>query len=79
MTSGDVKAELEKQPFTPFRIHLVSSKTVDVRSAAAGWMLQNAVMVFQNPQDPVHASRYDLVALRNIERLEQLSPDGGPT
>jgi hypothetical protein len=78
MTSEDVKAELEKHPFTPFRIHLVSGKTIDVRSPADGWMLQNAVTVFQNPQDPVDASRYDVVALRNVERLAQLSSEGGP-
>jgi hypothetical protein len=71
MTSEDVKSELDKDPFVPFRLHLVSGKTVEVPNAAMGWMLQNAVMIFQrestDPDEP-----YDVIALRNIERLEQL-------
>jgi ABC-type arginine transport system ATPase subunit len=76
VTSEDVRSELEKQPFAAFRLHLVSGKTIDVATAAAAWMLQNAVLVFQAPQ--AHG-RYDIVSLRNVERLEQLPDDGGST
>jgi hypothetical protein len=71
MTSEDIRAELERRPFVPFRLHLVSGKTIDVMDEGAAWMLQNAVMVFQDLRSH---ERYDLVALRNVERLEQLPP-----
>jgi len=72
MTSEDVRSELEKNPFVPFRLHLASGKTVEIVAAGQASMLQNAVLV-------VHGSTherpdgYDVIALRNIERLEQLS------
>lgn len=69
MTSEDVRSELEKEPFAPFRLHLVSGKAVEVVSAGAAWMLQNAILVFQDLQSH---GRYDIVSLRNVERLEQL-------
>ena len=69
MTSAEVRSEVEKQPFAPVRLHLVSGKTVDVESDGSAWMLQNSVIVFQNPRSH---GRYDMISLRNIERLEQL-------
>lgn len=68
MTSEDVRSELERHPFTPLRLHLASGKTVDVLNEGMTALLQNAVLVF-------HARPrrgYDIIALRNIERLEQL-------
>jgi len=72
MTSEDVASELDKTPFVPFRIHLVSGKTVDIPDSGLGFMLQNAVMVFQRQQDDHDTPPYDIISLRNIERLEQL-------
>jgi hypothetical protein len=72
VTSEDVRSELDKTPFVPFRLHLVSGKTVDVGVPAAGWMLQNAILVMQPREDMADDVGYDVIALRNIERLEQL-------
>jgi len=69
MTSEDVRSELERVPFLPIRLHLVSGKTIDVPASGTAWMLQNFVIVFQNPR--IH-SRYNMLALRNIERIEQV-------
>jgi hypothetical protein len=84
VTPEDVRSELEKHQFIPFRLHLVSGAKVEVRSAAAAFMLHNAVLVLQN-QEPGDGAEtgYDVIALRNIERLEQLqaaasSAAGGP-
>jgi hypothetical protein len=68
MTSEDVRSELDRQPFRPLRLHLVSGKTIDVTATGQAYMLQNAVMIVPDPR----ADRYDVVALRNIERLEQM-------
>jgi hypothetical protein len=70
VTSEDLRSELEKQPFVPLRMHLVSGKTLDIASQDAAWMLQNSVLVFHIPHNK--ESGYDVVALRNIERLEQV-------
>jgi hypothetical protein len=69
VTSEDVRSEIDKQPFLPFRLHLVSGKTIDVIAEGRAWMLRNAIMILQEPRSH---SRYDVVALRNVERLEQL-------
>jgi len=74
MTSEDVRSELEKHPFTPLRLHLVSGKSIEIVAPGQAWMLQNAVMIFPQAQ-AAGMSRdegYDIVALRNIERLERL-------
>ncbi len=73
MTSEDIRSELEKNPFVPLRFHLVSGKTIDVKVSYAAWMLQNAVMILQDPRiERERAGHYDIVSLRNIERIEQL-------
>lgn len=72
MTSEDVRAELEKEPFVPLRLHLVSGKVIDVPFAGAAWLLQNAVLVFRKAKPgSVKADGYDVLAFRNIERIEQ--------
>jgi len=71
MTSEDIESELEKEPFGPFRLHLVSGKTVDVRSSADAYMLRSAVLVFQALVPVDRERRYDEVDLLNIERLQQ--------
>ena len=72
MTSEDIRSELEKESFIPFRLHLVSGKTVDVTMRGQAEMLQNAVLVFQRDSGPDGETLYDVIALRNIERLEQV-------
>jgi hypothetical protein len=72
MTSEDIRSELDRGRFIPLRLHMGSGKTVDVMVPEAAWMLQNAVLVFQEQRSvPPRAGRYDMIALRNIERIEQ--------
>jgi hypothetical protein len=74
MTSEDARSELEKHPFTPLRVHLVSGKTIEILAAGQAWMLQNAIMILPPPQAAGMSQDdgYDIVALRNVERLERL-------
>ena len=77
MTSRDLEAELERDPFVPLRVHLVSGKTVDVPGPGVAFLMQNALLVFQNRQPgTVRVDGYDIISFRNIERVEQL-PSGG--
>jgi hypothetical protein len=71
MTSKDVEAELEKKPFTPLKVHLVSGKTIKIPSPNAAWLLQNTLMILRgNKPGKVTGEGYDVIALRNIERIE---------
>jgi hypothetical protein len=77
MTREDVRAEIEQRPFIPFRVHMVSGKTLDVKSVANVALLQNAMLVLGAPVDAANEGDYNIVSLRNIERLERLesAPD----
>jgi hypothetical protein len=74
MTEKELQQELHRDPFVPFRIHLVSGKTVDVLAPHAAWTLNNSLLVFRNPAiNTLHAEGYDVIAYQNIERIEVLS------
>lgn len=73
MTEDELIAELQKDPFTPFRLHLVSGKVVDVLGPTAAHTLTNSLLVLRNPSlNSPKAEGYELVAYHNIERIEQL-------
>lgn len=74
MTEAELIDELERDPFVPFRLHLVSGKVIDVLAANAAHPLQNSLLVLRNPTlgGTVRAEGYDVVAYQNIERIEQL-------
>jgi hypothetical protein len=72
MTPEDIRSELEKLPFIPFRLHLVSGSFVDVTMPKSAEMLKNSILVFHSDRGPSEETLYDVIALRNIERLEQL-------
>jgi hypothetical protein len=72
MTEEDIQSELDRDPFIPFRLHLVSGKTVEVRISDGAWMLRSSVVVMHPRKKPDDDPGYDVLSLRNIERLEQL-------
>lgn len=75
MTSKEVEQELGKDPFVPLRLHLVGSKTMDVRRPDAAWLLHYSLLVVHpkstNGNGDRHAGGYDVISLRHIERIEQ--------
>ena len=74
MTKRELTAELTKDPFVPFRIHLVSGKVIDVLGPNAAYTLMNALLVLRNPRlGTPDAEGYDVLAYRDIERIEQLN------
>jgi hypothetical protein len=74
MTSEDIIQELERMPFVPLRLHLASGKTIDVPYPNTAWIRQNTVVIVHPlRRDTVEIGNYDVVALRLIERIEQLS------
>ena len=74
MTSEDLKQELERDPFTPLRLHLSSRKTIDVPYPNTAWLRQNTlVIVHPLRKGTVEIGDYDVIAFRLIERIEQLN------
>lgn len=74
MTSEDVRAELDRDPFLPFRLHLASGKTIDIDDVCnRGWMLQNAILIVGRGSIRDSDAAYRVLALRNIEMIERLS------
>jgi hypothetical protein len=73
MTEADLMDEVDREPFQPFRIHLVSGKTLDVLTPNALHPLTDSLLVLRIPTPSSRrAQGYDVVAYENIERLEQL-------
>ena len=70
MRRAEVTTEIERNPFMPIRLHLVSGKVVDVTSAGIAWMLDRSVLVFQRERST--DDRYDVISISNIERIEQV-------
>ncbi len=78
MTSKDIESELERVPFVPLRLHLASGKSMKIQAPNSAWLLQNALLVLRAPKlGKSTAEGYDVLDLRNIERIESLgSPNG---
>jgi hypothetical protein len=74
MTSEDVKQGLERDPFVPLRLHLASGNTIDVPYPNTAWLRQNTIVIVHPlRRGTVEIGNYDVVALRLIERIEQLN------
>lgn len=74
MTQEDLKQELDRDPFVPLRLHLASGKTVDIPYPHTAWVRQNTLLVVHPLHPGTHAiGEYEVVALRLIERIEQVS------
>jgi len=49
----DLRSELERHPFTPIRLHLVSGASFEIHQASDATLLQNAVMVLQGARSAI--------------------------
>ena len=73
MTEANIKEELDREPFRPLRLHLVSGKTIDVVRENTAWPLADRLLVFLNPVSKgVGAEGYDVISYDGIERMEIL-------
>jgi hypothetical protein len=73
MTENELIAELDKEPFLPFRLHMVSGKVFDVLAPNAAHPLKNSLLILRNPiLGTRRAEGYDVISYQNIERIELL-------
>jgi hypothetical protein len=73
MTRREVEEELNRVPFVPFRLHLVSGKTLDVNDNGEGWMLEESILITRRRKN--REPSYNEVSLGAIERIERLNQD----
>jgi hypothetical protein len=74
MTAEDLLQELEKRPFIPLRLHIASGKTVDILYEQIAWLQQKTVLVVHPlTRGTVAIGKYEVISLRLIERIEQIS------
>ncbi len=77
MTTEDVLQELERDPFVPFRLHLWSGQRIDVEQPNSAFVRQNTLLIVHRLAPGSHAiGNYDVIALRLIERIEQMNGSG---
>ncbi len=73
MTEKELIAELDKDPFRPFRLHMVSGKVFDVLAPNAAHPLKSSLLILLNPiLGTRRAEGYDVISYQNIERIELL-------
>jgi hypothetical protein len=73
MIENEIVAELDKEPFQPFRLHMVSGKVFDILAPNAAHPLMNSLLILRNPiLGTRRAEGYDVIAYHNIERIELL-------
>jgi hypothetical protein len=78
MTSQDLKQGIEREPFIPLRLHLSSGKTLDIEYDNSAFVRQHTLLVVHRLAPHTAAiGNYDVVALRLIERIEQLDEASG--
>jgi len=73
MTPEDVNQELDREPFVPLRLHLSSGQKIEIEYANSAFVRQNTLLVVHRLAPRTHAiGNYDVIALRLIERIEQV-------
>ena len=73
MTPEDVNQELDREPFVPLRLHLSSGQKIEIEYPDSAFVRQNTLLVVHRLAPRTHAiGNYDVIALRLIERIEQV-------
>ena len=65
--------ELDREPFVPLRLHLSSGQKIEIEYPDSAFVRQNTLLVVHRLAPHTHAiGNYDVIALRLIERIEQV-------
>ena len=73
ITSPQILTYSKAQPFRPFRLHMASGKTYDVRHPEMIKVLKNYLLVFSfSPDDPELPEIHETVSMVLIESISHL-------
>jgi hypothetical protein len=71
MAPADIRSLTQRKPFVPFRIITSDGTVYEVRHPDLVMIgIASVVIGYPSEQDPQAYSRYDIVSLRHIVRLE---------
>jgi hypothetical protein len=77
MQSDEIRAELDREPFIPFRLHLKNGKTFDVPFRAVAHVVVGGLLVFIGLKEGTQSAKgYKHLAFDDIVRIEP-RPAGG--
>jgi len=77
MTLEDVKTELLREPFVPFRVHLTNGKKYDVAFREAGRLMSYGFLVFIGMKEGTHSAKgFDRFPYDDIVRIEHRPAKG---
>jgi hypothetical protein len=75
ITPHDVLGYLKAQPFRPFRIHMVSGKTYDIRHPEMVKVASTTLVIFTFVSDELDIfDRWETASLTLIETISYLDP-----
>ena len=73
MTKQTIQGYVKAEPFRPFRLHLVSGRTFDIRHPELIKILQSTILVFKAAGDSQDLSdEWETVSLMLIESVSHL-------
>ncbi len=73
MRAEELTELLHKQPFTPFRIHITTGQTYDIRHPELVWVRRQCAEIALDPDPQTHVIEHsDRVSLLHIVRVEEL-------
>jgi hypothetical protein len=77
MTIEEVEAELLREPFIPFRVHLANGKKYDILFRDAARLMTYGFLVFIGMKEGTHRSEgYDRFPYKQIVRIEHRPAKG---
>jgi len=82
ITPNDLLSYVKAKPFRPFRIHMASGETFDVRHPEMARVGRNSLMLFTFVgETPELFDRWETISLMLMERVSQMEstvpPDAG--
>jgi hypothetical protein len=73
MTKQTIQGYIKAEPFRPFRLHLVSGRTFDIRHPEMIKVLQSTILVFKATGDAQDLSdEWETVSLMLMESISHL-------
>jgi hypothetical protein len=73
LTPDDVRMELRRQPFVPFRLHLTDGRTFEVRHPDMVLVMSRSLVVgIIDPPGSTYPERNEVIALMHVVSLEPL-------
>lgn len=74
MNPQEIRRQLRRTPFVPFRVHTSDGKALDVKHPEMAFLTRSLLMVARPVKDPTNEipARFDEVSMLHVVRVEPL-------